>query len=172
MTEPIEDLYFDWLCAKVLEERTRSYRRLLGVMYRTEFVWVVPADKHRVADGIELRNVFLKETNVQMTDLPWNQPCSIFEMLVAFSGRASFQTDMPEKDWFWIFMSNLKLDKVRRVTSGTMRKIEEILYTFVWRIYEPNGLGGLFPMNRTEKDQREVELWYQLHEWIDEQGLV
>lgn len=169
MDEPIEDLYFKWLCSKVLPRNSRDYYSLMEILYKTEFVWVVSADKHRAEDGIELRQDFLRETKADVVFD--DDPCSIFEMLIAFSARASFQTDNPVRDWFWQFLSNLQLDQFRNLYDSDIPVIEDILYTFVWRIYKPNGHGGICPLNKTTKDQRDIELWYQLCEYFDDQGL-
>jgi len=171
MVEPIENEYFNWLCAKVLDSSTNNHYTLLGILHRTEFVWVVPADKHRAQDGIELRTYFLNETGVESDPLWKGGPCSVLEFLIAFANRASFQTDIPVKEWFWEFMNNLKLDEFRQVSDDDVYVIEDILYTFIWRQYEPNGYGGLFPLNETRNDQRKIEVWYQFSEYVHERGL-
>src|SRR3954471_6882281 len=109
MIEPIDNEYFNWLCAKVLDRKGRVYHSLLKILYETEFVPMVHADKHRVDDGLELRTDFLRETHMERDDLWLDQPCSVFEVLLSFANRASFQTDTPVKEWFWIFMENLNL---------------------------------------------------------------
>jgi len=174
MREPIETEYFKWLCAKVLERGTQNYVDLLFIMYKTEFVWVVPADRNREEDGIELRLDYLRETfQKRDTDYSWyNQPCSILEVLVAFAKRASFQTDIPVADWFHIFLENLKLDDYRRVSESDIPVIEEILYNFVWRTYDLNGDGGLFPMLHSTNNQKDVEIWYQFCEYLEDRGLL
>lgn len=176
MGEPIEIKYFNWLCTKVLEKNKQEYRALMEILFETEFVWVVPADKHRVADGLELRYNYIRD-NISKRDRVREHtleeiPCSVLEVLLAFAKRANFQTDIPVKTWFWEFMTNLGLDKYNQVSRRDEEEIEEILYTFIWRIYEPDGTGGIFPMSQTHNDQREIEIWYQFAEYIDERGLL
>jgi hypothetical protein len=36
------------------------------------------------------------------------------------------------------------------------------------REYDPDGRGGLFPLDGTHANQREVELWYQMQAYIIE----
>ena len=79
---------------------------------------------------------------------------------------------MPVSKWFWEIMANLKLDEYRRVSHSDAREIEEILYNFIWRLYESDGLGGMFPIREPQRDQREVEIWYQFSEYLIERGLV
>lgn len=171
MNEPIENSYFNWLCAKVLGRNTRDYELLMEILFKTEFVWVVSADEHRVSDGLELRREFLKKIGLHSNKLN-AMPCSIFEVLVAFSNRASFQTDIPAKDWFWEFLRNLKLDEFKTVSDSDISLIEDILYTFTWRVYEPTGHGGLFPLEHTDHDQREIEIWYQFCAYVISRGLI
>lgn len=166
MDEPLESTYFDWLCAKVLTQNTREYVTLMDVLFGTPFTWVVPADEHRYADGAEIRRDFLRERSIKRTALD-AIPISIFEILIAFANRASFQTNIPARDWFWEFLTNLGLDNESNVSL-----IEDILYTFTWRIYEPNGFGGMFPIEETENDQRQIEIWYQFCEYIQSRHLV
>lgn len=165
MREPIEIRYFNWLCAKVLERDKDDYRDLLGILYDTEFIWKVSADRHRISDAMELRERFSRKNRI-------NRPCSVLEVFIAFADRAAFQTENSSKYWFWKFVSNLGLDPYRQVFEDDIPVINEILYTFIWRIYEPNGEGGMFPLHQTQNDQREIEIWYQFCEWVQEQGLV
>ncbi len=171
MEEPIEIAYFNWLCAKVLENNNNDYASLMWILYNTEFVWVVPADKHRVSDGLELREDFLREQGLSLSSIVSSAPCSVLELFISFSSRASFQTDIPDKEWFWTFIENLSLDSYHEVLPGDVTLINDILYTFIWRIYEPSGEGGMFPMHQTQNDQREIEIWYQFNEYLDDRGL-
>lgn len=172
--EPIENEYFNWLCAKVLDGVQRSYYTLLGILHSTEFIWVLPVsgDEHRIEDALELRGEFLRARFVKNDPVWRNQPVSVLEVLIALAQRAQFQTDIPVAEWFWIFMENLQLDQYRQVSDNDVRDIDAKIYTFIWRTYDEFGNGGLFPMTQTQRDQREVELLYQLFEYIHDRGLV
>lgn len=172
MNEPIEEAYFNWLCAKVLTVTVPIYWGLMRILHQKEFSWIVTGDKNRAADGVELRDDFFRETHLPMDESWYAQPCSIFEALLAFANRASFQMDEPARDWFWKFMTNLDLDEYRQVYEEDVPIIEDILDTFVWRTYEPSGHGGMFPMRWPQHDQREVEIWYQFCQYVDDQGLL
>lgn len=170
MGEPIENLYFNWLCAKVLSKQVPIYYDLLKILHKTEFVWVVPADRHRAAEGIDLRLDFLRESN-QCGDSEWDTaPCSFLEFLIAFSKRAAFQTDTQTRAWFWEFMENLKLDEYRQVSDRDEYVVKDILDTFLWRHYTSKGYGGMFPISRTQHDQRDIEIWYQFSEYLIDRG--
>lgn len=172
MSGPIEEEYFDWLCAKVLSHQDRSYRDLLEILHRTEFVWVVLGDRNREEGGRELKTDFLRDTNY-MRDRSWFEcPSSVLEVLLKFAHVAAFQTDMPVKDWFWRFIANLELEEYKNLSEDDVSVIQEILNTFIWRTYRPNGCGGLFPMRFPKHDQRKVEIWYQFCEYVEEQNIL
>lgn len=172
MSEPIEDEYFNWLSAKVLQTNGNMHLELLRILHATQFVWIISGDRNRAEDGIELRIDFLRETHFKNEDVWYRQPCSVLEMLIGFSSRATFQTDIPERDWFWTFMTNLNLEQFRRVSKSDKPIIEDILNTFIWRTYDPSGHGGMFPMRWPKHDQREVEVWYQFCAFLEDQGLI
>lgn len=172
MSEPIEETYFNWLSAKVLPLNSYNYQGLLLVLHRTEFVWVVSGDDNREADGLDMRRDFLTELNLQQDPAWFDSPVSVLEVLVAISREASFQTDIPVADWFWKLIENLKLNEYRHVSDAEISEIQEILHTFLWRTYRPNGDGGLFPMHSAPRDQRKVELWYQFCDYVQDQQLI
>ena len=173
MDEPLDNLYFNWLCAKViqLENPTPSlrYDMLFRILHSTEYVWLIPGDDDRAEDGVELRQNFLDETGLE-DDLHWeHQVCSVFEMLVAFSKRCEFATDVPYIDWFWEFIENLGLRPFNDAADG-WDLVPEILYTFVWRQYDFNGRGGLFPIEHCVHDQTQTDVWYQFSDYLTDQN--
>lgn len=171
MNEPLENLYFDWLCAKVMWVQnptpSNTYWRLLRHLHNTEFVWVLEMDENRAHDGWDLRPRFLTEARFEEDEEWLALPVSIFEVLYAFAEKAEFQTDRPASDWFWAMLHNLGLGEVSDAnTEFSDEKISDILETFVWRTYHDNGSGGLFPMRNPDHDQTKVEIWYQFCEYL------
>lgn len=172
MGGPIENLYFDWLCAKVRMDNTPTYLELFRILHSHIFIPHVQEDENRVEDVKERREYFLQETGVER-DLIWlEQEASVLEILIAFSEIAEFQIDMTAQEWFWQFITNLGLEDFRRASVSDRRHIHEILERFVLRDYEPNGDGGLFPLRRPQRDQREVEIWYQFCDYVEDNGLL
>ncbi len=167
-TEPIEETYFNWLCAKVVDQFPPIYTGLMRVLFQTEFVWLHPMDHNRAEDGVELRTYFLNETGLQLEQDWFFLPCSMLEFFIAFAIRGEWQTDEPLRIWFWRFMAHLRLDEFRRVSEDEVPAIMEIISTLVYRTYSQKGVGGLFPLVKPKEDQRQVELWYQLFAWMDE----
>jgi hypothetical protein len=140
-------------------------------MYQTRFVWSIHNDDNRAEDGRELRDEFLAETNSEADDAWATLECSIFELLVALSRRAAYETENQATEWFWHFLGNLGLARYsdavyRNYNHRTVTEVSEILDIFVTRSYGREGHGGLFPLRRARRDQRRVELWYQLQAYL------
>jgi hypothetical protein len=178
MAEPIEDLYLNWLYAKVAysdapSSPSVSYNKLLLTLHSIEFVWVVAMDENRAQDGLELRNEFLKQAHILVpsSDAWYTMPCSVLEMLIAFSRRAAFETEYSAEEWFWMMLSNLGLDDQHDSSAGLVALVTEVVDTLIWRTYDPDGHGGLFPLDEPEQDQRGVEIWHQFCEYLVDKNL-
>lgn len=177
MSEPIEGEYFNWLCAKVIDYNLRNgpdYYDLMRILYGEEFTWDVHGDHNRADDGRELRIDFLREADMHPDEEPYwfDGPCSILEMLIAFAKRAEFQTDIPYKKWFWTFLENLDIHEYRRINSHReLVDIENKLNTFIGRKYDARGRGGILPLRVPLRNQKEVEIWYQFFDYLEDQGI-
>jgi hypothetical protein len=173
--EPISHVYFEWLYSHIASLQARNPSRtvwaLAQQLYTKEFIWLVPNDDNRISDGKDLRYKFLEEEGLALADVDpyWlDEGCSMLEMLIALSQRLSFEADEVPAKWFWEMMDNLDLshysDSVYNEEMADL--VDETLDRVIWRTYSPNGDGGLFPLRRARKDQRKVELWYQLNEYL------
>lgn len=175
MSLTLDELYLRWLYGQVFphsqysENPRRSYRKFFEQLFSIEFVWFVPNDDNRAADGRALRLEFLEENDLNLHDKGWlDSACSILEMLIAFSRRLAFEVEGDPGEWFWVMIDNLKLydlsDRDYRET-----KQEEVAAAFervVWRTYEEDGEGGLFPLLDAQENQKRVELWYQASAYL------
>jgi len=172
----LDDLYFEWLYEKigVVSNRNpnKSYWELARYLYRTPFFWVVPNDDNREADGKDLRHEFINERDIQDVEINWLQlDCSVLEMMIAIANRASFASTGEAGDWFRTFLDNLKL---RTYTDARYNpdehepQVKRIIERLVDRTYSSKGVGGLFPLENAEDDQRKVEMWRQLSCYLAE----
>lgn len=174
MNEPLDELYFQWLCGQVGEVETkspeRSYWKILRKLFSTEFVWLIPNDDNRAEDGLSLRSEFVDELDIRDVDRDWmGQGCSIFELIVGLSRRLSFEAEGEPRSWFWRLVENLDLEQYNDGAVFNEERIDYILGDLIWRTYKPNGRGGLFPLkSRRCPDQRNVELWYQMSYYVQE----
>ena len=174
--EPIEEVYFNWLYSKVASTDnptpSLTFYTLFRDLHTTEFVFLVSGDDNRAQDGLDIRKEFLRESFLKQ-DPAWSSVgCSVLEMLIAFSRRAAFETDRTEREWFWTFLENLHLSELSDATTGISNRVRDILDVFVWRTYRRNGRGGMFPLRNPKQDQRELQLWYQLNDYLVENDIV
>ena len=171
MTGTLDDRYLAWLYLQVggrsVKDPTRTHWTLLRQLYSTEFVWFIPNDDNRAEDGRALREEFMAQKVVLDADPEWlNLGCSFLEMLIGLSRRLSFEADGSSRGWFWHLIKTLGLMACTDANPCRAEYVSLVVDTVIWRTYEPNGQGGLFPLKHTDHDQRMVEIWYQLSEYL------
>lgn len=166
-----DDRYLTWLAKQVADfpprKSSKTYWNLFRQLYRKEFTWFIPNDENRAQDGIELRYEWAHQTRGPAPDHNWMQlGCSFLEMLIGLSRRMAFEIDGDPKECFWLLLDNLGFsefhDKSRYSTSFVDRRVHVVLD----RTYDHLGNGGLFPLKYSDHDQRRVEIWYQLCEYL------
>lgn len=163
MGEGRTDRYLDWLTNQIRPSRDGSFRDLYDLLHTKEFVWFVPNDDNRIDDGFDIRFEFFHRT----VTLP--QGCSVLEVLIGLSRRIAFIAGGDSEDWAWELLVNLGLDRMSgNIGRVRAEQVEEILERFIWRTYDPDGSGGLFPLKWPPADQRKIEIWYQMCSWIEE----
>lgn len=166
----LDDQYLTWLYSQVAEVRTRKSSRTFWNLFRqlfsTEFAWFVPNDDNRAEDGRELRCEWATETNTEVDPNWLSLGCSFLELLIALSRRMAFETDGDAANCFWHLISNLGLLGYHDRSNFRPEDVEDITAKVIWRTYDRRGNGGLFPLQRTKNDQRRVEIWYQLSEYL------
>lgn len=174
MSKTLDEMYLTWLYRQAgsgFIKPNHTYWSLFRLLYNKEYVWLIPNDDNRAEDGRDLRNEF---ADVEAVDDPsglWmGLGCSMLELLVGLSRRLSFETDIDSRDWFYEFLVNLGLDSFHDGVVLDEERINETLDKVIWRIYEANGCGGLFPLEKPKEDQRDIELWYQMSSYLLEKG--
>jgi hypothetical protein len=164
-TNQIQREYLKYLESQVKTPRRGTYHDLFSVMHDKEFVWIVPNDDNRVADGRDVRFDWAEENGVGAVDAN----ASFLEVLIGISRRLGFLTAESSEGWAWQLIVNLELDNMTdRLLNYGEEKVDEILETCIWRQYDQFGRGGFFPLNRPKQDQREVEIWYQMNAYVIE----
>lgn len=165
-----DDQYLTWLYSQVAEVKTRrsskTYWGLLRQLYSTEFVWFVPNDGNRADDGQELRREWAAQQE-QTVDGEWlSLGCSFLEMLIGVSRRLEFEAEGDAPAWFWHLIDNMGLLGFNDRSKFSPEVVEDRTHAVIWRTYEKDGRGGLFPLREPSQDQRQVEIWYQLCEYL------
>jgi hypothetical protein len=170
--------YLAWLHEELTRESKypdRTYLDLVTAMFDKEFPWdtrlpwCIPMDDNRLADGMELRAEFSVAYGIPRSDMLCLNPCSFVEVLLGLSRRLSFVAGGSAHRWAWQLVENLELHRMwDRLSRSKMHRVGRILDTVIQRQYGPDGSGGFFPLAWAERDQREVELWYQLNAYVEE----
>lgn len=170
----LDDQYLEWLYKSIGVVRNtnpaRSYWELAKQLYSIPFYWSVPNDDNRAEDGKCLREEFINENEFDIMEIDPNWldlDCSVLEMLIALSRRASFQNDEHPGDWFWKMIDHLAIKYPDQVYTNQVRYlVVHNVEVFLSRQYYRNGDGGLFPLRHAKRDQRKVELSYQLSAYL------
>lgn len=175
----LDERYLTWL-HRQLEPDTqrnpaRSHWLLCSQLFKTEFVWFIPNDDNRLLDGLDIRTEFVDlEEGSKVPGSWYSEPCSVLEMLIALCRRMAFESSNEPDFWFWTIMENLNLrqfvdelydDDVAILVDETLLNVNE-------RKYHADGTGGLFPLLHPGTDQRQVELWYQMSQYLLEKIVV
>ncbi len=174
--------YFQWLYSFVGKDTPQfgHYWRLLRIFYSREFYYVVKNDDNRATDGVSLRQKFANEYGYSLDrmDECINGPCRFLEMLVGLSIRINDELMWdPDKGdrtafWFWTIVQNMGFDlkyiSDEYFDGSSMIETHGILNRVMNRQYDRVGNGGLFPLRGSRKDQRKVEIWYQMNAWLAE----
>ena len=174
--ERIINEYFEWLldlvCGKRYSKKV-SYRRLLSYLHSVTFNYSIPNDVNRANDGIDLRYRFAMIRGYRDVPECLDGPCSIFEMMAALAIRCE-ETIMDDPSigdrtgqWFWNMLSSLGLSKMSDLYFDEAY-VSDIINRFLNREYEPNGKGGLFTIENTEYDLREVDIWTQFMWYLED----
>lgn len=171
---PLDQAYFMWLYSQVgsVENRnlTKTYWKLLEILYQTEFTWrEIENDANRAQDGKDFRREFLAESQRELSkaDEHWmDMGCSFLELLISISWKLEFQGGETLGYWFWQLIENMGLIECTDASEIDETIVKHIITRVIERDYSPNGAGGLFPLTHTDKDQREVELWYQAEAYL------
>jgi len=96
-------------------------------------------------------------------------------MLIGLAYRLEFETAQSKwektvSEWFWILIDNLGLiccDNDAYFTNSKVGSdVPETIGRMLSREYEADGEGGLFPLKNPKKDQRRIEIWYQMTSYI------
>lgn len=166
--------YFEWLYDYVCKGRVNrdvSYVELFTYLHTTEFTFSIRNDVNRAKDGIDLRYRFAMMKNDDRIMLILDRPCSVLEMMVGLAIRCETIMDNTgygdrTGQWFWNMIHNLGIgfmtDDIFDVDI-----VDDIIYRFLNRDYDPDGKGGLFYIKGCKEDLRDMEIWTQLCWYLD-----
>lgn len=162
--------YLKWLYDAVFDEHD-NYIRLATILHDIPFTYILDRDENRAMDGIELRYKFMCANSMydkDYEDIFGDEPCSVFEMLVALAVRIEDQfmdnlEDYRVPKWFSIMLTNLGLAPYTDSyfnNWGMEYEVKGIIDNFLNRTFKPDGYGSIFTTKR-DVDMRDVEFWCQ-----------
>jgi hypothetical protein len=164
--------YFRWLIRNYVGDLS-TYKFLLEQMFRKAYYYTVDRDENRAEDGLYLRDLYLEDhPNVDASAVP-EGPCSFLEFLIGLSVRLSVLLadgePVPPHEYFWELVSRLRLTDYTDDTyryDDTVFMVDLTMTDYMDRKYDKCGIGGLFPLAPPCKNQRRVEVWYQMHSYL------
>lgn len=175
------DPYFQWLCKKVAIPEKRPYLRLAEELHRMIFRPgdAIETDRNRANDGLQLRVDFMGRYGERGSS--GNRgPCTMLEFLIGLARRMAFimgtaDNNLHTSHYFWAMIDNLRLgrlpDERYEELNGDFH-VQDAVDRVLFRTYDWDGNGGLFPLKHCRHDQRKTEIWYQMQAWLLESGDV
>jgi len=161
--------YMYWLTDKV-DFDIGKYSRLAEQLHNSPFEWPLDRDVNRGHDGLSLRDEYLSDSGLNGSFSNTNP--MVLEVLVAFAIRINNEYigdpgDEHPEIIFWEMLCNLHLDRCDdRHFNGDY--VYEILGKWINREFDYNGNGSIFPLKHTKRDQRRLEMWSQMQEYLSE----
>ena len=128
-------------------------------------------DENRDIDALNMRREFFYSRKLIDTSDLWDDKRSVLEVLIAFSKRIVEVADEPGEDdpskWFWIMIDNLGLLEFDDIHFDS-EKVDDIIERWLVRKFLSNGKFSIFPCQKVTSDQRDVEMWYQMQAYLNE----
>lgn len=189
-TNNLSELYLNWLLRLINADnyQGKSYIKLCSLLNKIPFNPVMKLDTNRNSDVQSL----LRETYIQ-SQSDWYRlneqfdeimdlqtwPVSFLELIISLAMRIDldFMREINGIDntriYFWILVRNLGF-----LSFDDDDWNEDCIISVVNRLnivqerkYDFNGNGGLFPLENTEIDQRNVQIWNQLCQFVSQKFL-
>lgn len=167
----INEQYFDFLCqeGQLTKVPCVRYMDLWRLLHQVPFHVELQRDENRMGDAMELRRRFL---GIRGNHFDSVQYISVFEVLLAFAMRIDLEyvgtPGEKHPDRIMLEMiKNLGIDKFDGVQYGESF-VRNKLNRWMYREYNFNGIGGLFPVRQDSRDQRLLEMWEQMLSYVHE----
>lgn len=157
--------YLNWLISQIqIVGPSRTYNELFLQMQSTPFIWSIEGDDSRANDGRDLRIDYPHREDLSRQDY-----VTFLEVLIGLSRRLAFIAGGEAELWAWQLIENLGLANFTDPLNNHQRQeLRERLTKVISRTYGPDGYGGFFPLNNPQEDQTKVEIWKQLHSFVNE----
>lgn len=167
--------YLDWLKRQVEYFDGPTHNKLLDHLYSLSYIPLIDRDVNRETDGISLRDEYFIEGVDEGCII--DTPCSFLEFLIGLARRMNYiyaRIDEDRtRDCFWMMIDNLGINYYDELMAHinytqAFNNISEAVETVNDRTYECDGVRGLFPLQYPRENQRNVEVWYQMQQFLNE----
>ena len=171
-------VYFDWLLQIVNggPVEATKYSKLLLELFNHDYIWLETRDDNRAFYGLQLRDIYAQMGGRHHPAIA-NKNCSFLEFLIGMATRVE-ETLMSNTEygnrapqWFWMMLDNLELTKYDDSVEFNLDVLNYIHGTIdrvLFRRFDQNGDGGLFPLKSSKSDQRITDFWTQFLLYLDE----
>lgn len=168
--------YEEWIL-KLLGFRKKNMTKLMDWLHTHPFVWLesMPMDHNRNNDGLNLREDYEDINGILVLDeecMLNDCQCSILEMLAGLAIRIDreYIGSPGECKPNAIFMEMLNNLDLLRYNDRKFHKdaVEKIVLRWLSRNFDRNGSGSIFPLKRSDIDQRDCQIWSQMQAYISE----
>lgn len=181
LSNPNRRRYFLFLCRQVRIDKPskhirKSYERVAELLHQEAFYAArgIDNDWNRANDAYQLRRSYICQHPETNEDL--RGPISVLEMMVALAKRCEEQImkSLDGKDrtseWFNVMMDSLGLldldddtpvDHLSEIVGSTIERA-------LMRDYDADGRGGFWACHRPIKDMRNMEIWFQMMQYLNE----
>lgn len=174
--EQIRLRYLEWIKSIAFENETKvyNYSKLLDLLNNVTFTYILPMDSNLYEQGIYLRKRYSYFANIPYSDVDYafnGVPCSLLEMMVslAFKCEENIMYDPEKGDQTYVWFEEMLRSTHLLCQYDSIFDEEyciERITNLLNRNYEPNGDGGLFTVPNAQKDFRNMEIWYQMHQYL------
>ena len=180
--------YEKWLMALVQADEER-FSCLCHILHDMSFIPMLEMDENRCEDGLGLRIEYAEMTSENsmeedavidmLDDALGAGECTMLELMTTLAERLRYEMTDSQYEagtgkWFMEMLVNVGLNQFDNRTleddprGVSLADVQRRVYAVIFREYDINGEGGLFPLSWSRGDQRKTELLIQLNNYIED----
>lgn len=171
--EQLLNAYYLWLLDSIdgTSVHVEDYMELTLQLFDTDFFWRIENDANRASDGLNLRYEYVNVYGGEYCPEFDEKNVSVLEVLIALAVNweheitYDFRLGDRSAIWFWDMIRNLGLLKMTNWAYDP-DFVGETLTIWMDRQFDKNGNGSPFLVKEDDRDQRKLEIWLQLQQYV------
>ena len=175
LNEQLLNEYYLWLLGKIdgYGYSVDDYTELTWQLFETDFKWTIKNDSNRASDGLNLRYEYVHVDGGQYCSEFELKKASVLEVLIALAinweHEITYDSRIGDRSalWFWTMIKNLGLIEMPDWAYDP-DFVSDTVDIWLDRQFGKTGEGSPFPVKFGEHDQRKVEIWFQLQQFVFE----